>query len=117
MAARTSRAGRRLVLVSTLIFSAPLIDGQVARATVEGHRAEVERIVDELDRLHEQADILAEDYAVAVDEKTQLEGEIVEAEQRVAAKEAELDQLRGDLAEVAVRQFTGAGSDVLGPLF
>jgi cell wall-associated NlpC family hydrolase len=111
------RITRALVLASTIVVAAPMIDAQVASATVEGQRNEVERIVDELDRLHEQADILAEDYAVAVDEKNQLDVEIAEAEERVAAKEAELNQLRGDLAEVAVRTFTGAGADVLGPLF
>ena len=117
MAARTQRLSRALVLAATIVVAAPMIDAHVASATVEGQRGEVERIVDELDRLHEQADILAEDYAVAVDEKNQLDVEIVEAEQRVAAQEAELNQLRGDLAEVAVRTFTGAGADVLGPLF
>ncbi|HZB41503.1 MAG TPA: hypothetical protein VE487_11080, partial [Ilumatobacter sp.] len=94
------------------MIAAPMIDAGVASATVEDQRNEVERIVDELDNLHEQADILAEDYAVAVDEKNQLDIEIVKAEERVAAKQAELGTLQGDLAEVAVRTFTGAGSDV-----
>jgi cell wall-associated NlpC family hydrolase len=95
-----------------------MIDGHVASATsVEDQQREVERIVDQLDNLHEQADILAEDYAVAVDEKNQLDIEIAKAEERVAAKQAELTSLQGDLAEVAVRTFTGAGADVLGPLF
>ncbi len=111
------RLTRALVLVSTIVAVSPLIDGGAALATVEEQRTEVQRIVDELDRLHEQADILAEDYAVAVDDESQLKIEIGEAEQRVAAKEAELNALRGDLAEVAVRSFTGAGTDVLGPLF
>ena len=95
-----------------------MIDGHVASATsVEDQQREVERIVDQLDNLHEQADILAEDYAVAVDEKNQLDIEIAKAEERVAAKQAELTSLQGDLAAVAVRTFTGAGADVLGPLF
>jgi cell wall-associated NlpC family hydrolase len=111
------RLTRALVLVSTIVAVSPLIDGGAALATVEEQRTEVQRIVDELDRLHERADILAEDYAVAVDDESQLKIEIGEAEQRVADKEAELNALRGDLAEVAVRSFTGAGTDVLGPLF
>jgi cell wall-associated NlpC family hydrolase len=95
-----------------------MIDGHIASATsVEDQQNEVDRIVDQLDNLHEQADILAEDYAVAVDEKNQLDIDIAKSEQRVAAKQAELTSLQGDLAEVAVRTFTGAGSDVLGPLF
>jgi peptidoglycan DL-endopeptidase CwlO len=111
------RLTRALVLVSTIVAVSPLIDGGAALATVEEQRTEIQRIVDELDRLHERADILAEDYAVAVDDESQLKIEIGEAEQRVADKEAELNALRGDLAEVAVRSFTGAGTDVLGPLF
>jgi cell wall-associated NlpC family hydrolase len=118
MATRTHRLSRALVLVSTIVLAAPMIDAQVASATtVEDQQHEVDRIVDQLDKLHEQADILAEDYAVAVDEKNQLDIDIAKSEQRVAAKQAELTQLQGDLAAVAVRTFTGAGADVLGPLF
>jgi peptidoglycan DL-endopeptidase CwlO len=118
MATRPHRFSRALVLVATVVLTAPIIDGHVASATsVDDQRREVERIVDQLDSLHEQADILAEDYAVAVDEKNQLDIEIAKAEERVAAKQAELTTLQGDLAEVAVRTFTGAGADVLGPLF
>src|SRR6188472_3187078 len=118
MAKRPHRLSRALVLVSTIVVAAPMLDARIASATtVEDQKREVERIVDQLDDLHEQADILAEDYAVAVDEKNQLDIEIAKAEQRVAVKQDELSQLQGDLAEVAVRTFTGAGSDVLGPLF
>ena len=40
---------------------------------VDDQRREVERIVDQLDELEERADILAEEYVVAVDEKNQLD--------------------------------------------
>ncbi len=113
----TSRLSRVAVVVATLLFVLPFVSPNVVLATVDDQRREVARIVDELDRLHEQADILAEDYAEAMDQKNQLGVEIVEAEARVAEKEAELTALRGDLAAVAVQAFTGAGSDVLGPLF
>jgi cell wall-associated NlpC family hydrolase len=85
--------------------------------TVDQQRREVERIVDELERLEEQSDLLTEQYNVALGDKARLDEEVAEAEQRVAAKEAELAELRGDLASVAVRAFTGSGTDVLGPLF
>jgi cell wall-associated NlpC family hydrolase len=111
------RLSRALLLSSTLAVAAPMVFPEVARAAVGDQRREVERIVDELDRLHTQADILAEDYAEAVDRKNQLDQEVAAAAERVAAKEAELNALRGDLAEVAVRSFTGGGADVLGPLF
>jgi cell wall-associated NlpC family hydrolase len=111
------RLSRSLVAGACLVLASPAVFPEAASAGVEDARREVQRIVDELDRLETQADILAEDYAVAEDSKRQLDVEVAEAEQRVAAKEAELNQLRGDLSEVAIRSFTGAGTDVLGPLF
>lgn len=111
------RLSRAAIATASLVLVAPLALPEVASAGVEDARREVERIVDQLDALHTQADILAEDYAEAVDQKNQLDVEVAEAEARVAAKEAELNELRGDLSEVAIRSFTGAGEDVLGPLF
>lgn len=112
------RLTRAAVLAGALTLLVPFVSPEAVQATsVDRQRAEVERIVDELDRLHTQADILAEDYAEAVDRKRQLDEEIVDAEARVATKEQELNELRGDLAEVAVRAYTGRGADVLGPLF
>ena len=111
------RLAQVLVAASAFTFVLPTAFPEVAQAGVDDQRREVERIVDELDRLHQQADILAEDYAEAEDQKRQLDADVLEAEARVAAKEAELNSLRGDLSEVAIRAFTGAGGDVLGPLF
>lgn len=111
------RISHLLVAASTVVFVVPTAFPEAAYASVSDQRREVERIVDELDRLHTQADILAEDWAEAEDNLRQLDQEVIEAEARVAAKEAELGALRGDLSEMAVRAFTGAGGDVLGPLF
>jgi cell wall-associated NlpC family hydrolase len=101
-----------------IAVAAPAMNAEyVVASPVDDQRREVERIVDELADLEERADILAEDYVVAIDEKNQLDQEVLAARARVAVKEAELEVLRGDLSEVAVRAFTGAGGDVLGPLF
>ncbi|MEZ5297648.1 MAG: hypothetical protein R2697_15640 [Ilumatobacteraceae bacterium] len=108
---------RSAVVAAAIVLAAPAVFPEVAGASVGDAEREVQRIVDELERLHTQADVLAEDYAEAVDQKGQLDVEVTEAEQRVAAKQAELNSLRGDLSEVAIRSFTGAGADVLGPLF
>ena len=113
----TRRLTRALVVAGALVVALPTAFPEAVQAAVEDQRREVERIVDELDRLHEQADILAADYAEAVDQRRQLEKEVAAATERVAAKEAELETLRGDLSTVAVRSFTGGGGDVLGPLF
>ena len=112
------RRTRALLVACGIAVAAPAMNADyVVASPVDDQRREVERIVDELSDLEEQADILAEDYVVAIDEKNQLDEEVVAARARVAAKEAELEALRGDLSEVAVRAFTGAGGDVLGPLF
>jgi len=105
------------VAVASLLLVAPIALPEVASAGVDQAQAEVDRTVDMLDNLHQQADILAEDYNEALDRKAELDQEVAEAEAKVAAKEAELSKLRGDLGEVAVRAFTGSGTDVLGPLF
>lgn len=112
-----TRLARITVAVAAVTLAGPMIFPEVAQAAVGDQRREVERIVDELDRLHTQADILAEDWAEAEDNLRQLNVEVTEAEARVAAMEAQLDELRGDLSAVAVRAFTGSGQDVLGPLF
>ncbi len=96
----------------------PAMGSSVASAqTVDGQRAKVEDIVDELERLEEQANRIAEEYVEAIDNKTLLDAEIVEAEGRVAAKEAELAELQGSLGDMAVRSFVGGGAAPLGPLF
>lgn len=84
---------------------------------IDDQRAQVERIADELAALEEKSDILAEQYVQAIDEKNRLDAEVDAAEKRVAAKQAEVDQLRGELGEMAVRSFIGAGSNGLGPMF
>ncbi len=114
---RRVRLNRLILIAGSLTFVAPMMFPEVAQATVEDQRREVERIVDELDRLETQADILAEDWAEAEDNLRQLNIDVADAEASIAAKEAQLGELRGDLSEVAIRQFTGAGQDVLGPLF
>ena len=112
------RSTRAFLVGAALAAVAPLAHADyVVASPVDDQRREVQGIVDELDRLEEQSDILTEDYVVAVDEKNRLDEEVAAAEASVAAKEAELDELRGELSAVAVRSFTGAGTDVLGPLF
>ena len=108
---------RRAVAASAVILLSTVLTPSVVGAqSIDDQRREVERIVDELDRLHIKADMLAEDYAVAMDDQRRLSEDIALAESRVAERESELSALQGDLATVAVRAFTRSGSDVLGPL-
>ncbi len=105
-----------VVLASALMV--PAFTPTVASASpVDQQRQKVEDIVDELERLEEEALRLGEEYVLAVDAKARLDEEIVAAEASVAAKEAEIANLRGDLGEMAIRSFVGAGDTPLGPLF
>ncbi len=110
------RFRRGLGLAGVLVFSVPLLPDAAHAQTIDQQQAEVERIVDELERLHERADILAEDYAVAMDDQRRLNGDIDLAKGRVALRQAELAELQGDLSTVAVRAITRSGTHVLGPL-
>jgi len=107
---------RAAVVFTAVLVSTVLAPSVVDAQSIDDQRREVERIVDELDRLHVKADTLAEDYAVAMDDQRRLSEDIALAEARVAEREAELSSLQGDLATVAVRAFTRSGTDVLGPL-
>ena len=107
---------RAVATFAAILASTVLMPTVVVAQSIDDQRREVERIVDELDRLHVKADTLAEDYAVAMDDQRRLSEEIAIAESRVAEREAELTSLQGDLATVAVRAFTRSGTDVLGPL-
>jgi len=107
---------RAAVVFTAVLVSTVLAPSVVDAQSIDDQRREVERIVDELDRLHVKADTLAEDYAVAMDDQRRLSEDIALAEARVAEREAELTSLQGDLATVAVRAFTRSGTDVLGPL-
>lgn len=94
-----------------------LLPGAAHADPIEDQRAYVASITDQLENLERQSDILAEDYVTAVDELNQLEGDVSDAEAAVAKKQAEVDELQGQLGEVALQAFMGGGaSNVLGPL-
>lgn len=113
---RTVTRRRSLLAAAALVVSVPVLPQAVHAQSVDDQRREVERIVDELERLHERSDILAEDYAVAMDDQRRLNGDIEIARARVAERQNDLSRLQGDLGTVAVRAFTRSGTDVLGPL-
>jgi peptidoglycan DL-endopeptidase CwlO len=88
-----------------------------AAASSADKQREVEAIADELDRLHERLDILAEDYVVAIDDQRRLTEEVADAEVRVAAMEKRITRLQGDLGKLAVQAFvSGGGSGMLSEL-
>jgi len=109
---------RGLPVALAVTFAVPVALPTVVEAqSVDQQRQRVEDIVDELERLEERARQLGEDYNEAIDTKAQLDVEITDAEARIAEQEAELNQLRASLADMALRSFVGGGSVPLGPLF
>ena len=109
---------RGLPVALAVTFAVPVAVPTVVNAqSVDQQRQKVEDIVDQLEQLEERARQLGEDYNEAIDTKAQLDVEITDAEARIAEQEAELNQLRASLADMALRSFVGGGSVPLGPLF
>ena len=109
---------RGLPVALAVTFAVPSVVPTVASAQgVDQQRQRVDDIVDELERLEERARQLGEDYVEAIDTKGQLDVEIADAEARIAEQEAELNQLRASLSDMALRSFVGGGAAPLGPLF
>jgi len=109
---------RGLPVALAVTFVVPVAIPAVAQAqSVDQQRQKVEDIVDELERLEEQARKLGENYVEAINTKEQLDVEIVDAEARIADQEALLNRLRASLSDMALRSFVGGGSVPLGPLF
>jgi cell wall-associated NlpC family hydrolase len=109
---------RGLPVALAVTFAVPVALPTVVEAqSVDQQRQRVEDIVDQLERLEERARQLGEDYVEAIDTKSQLDTEIADAEARISEQEAELDELRSSLSDMALRSFVGGGSVPLGPLF
>ncbi|MET0144884.1 MAG: NlpC/P60 family protein [Ilumatobacteraceae bacterium] len=111
------RAAGLALVACALTVSVVLSPASANAQTVDEQKARVQQITDQLEALEERSDILAEDYVTAVDEKNRLDAEVAAAEQRVAAKAAEVDALRGQLSTVAVQTYMGVGTNGFGPLF
>lgn len=94
-----------------------VLPSPAAADPIDDQKALVAKITDELEELEERSDILAEDYVTANDELNQLTAEVKVAEQKVAEQQAAVDALRGQLSQVAVQAYMGAGTNGLGPMF
>jgi len=77
----------------------------------------VSQVTDQLEALETQSDILAENLVTALDEKTQLDAQVAAAEQKVAEQQAAVEALRGQLSQVAVQAYMGAGTSSSSPMF
>lgn len=110
---RRSRHTRRtaaLVALACVGIVAPAVLPTTASAEpIDDKRRQVAALADELERMTERLDALAEDYVEAVALGEELDGEIQTAQEDVSAAEAQLAQMRGTLYASAVTQFMHGG--------
>lgn len=111
----TSRL-RRLAAVSVAALVTVAVTSDVALTpvasaqSVDDQSRKVARLADQLERLEEEIDRYAEDYAAALDEQARLTEEIDATTIRVNELEAQLAELQGDLATVAIAAFVTGGA-------
>ena len=108
-----SFVGSRRALVATIAclpLCAPLLlPGRAGAIGSDEKRQQIENLADQLDKLEEQMMALDENYAESISLQEQLTDEIGQAEQDVAAAEAQVAEMRGTLYASAVNQFMHGG--------
>ena len=108
----------RLALGVTIALFGGSVSLQSASADgVSDQQAEVKRVLAQIDALDQKSGQFAELGAQALDEKAQLDAEIAVSQTKIAAQQAELNTLSGELSQVAVQKVMGGGSGAMGPLF
>src|SRR5918994_536390 len=104
-----------LAVTGATVVAVPLFAPKYAAADpIDDQRARVEQLTNQLEELERQADVLAEDYVVAMDELRQLEADVAAAEEAVAEQQAEVAALQDELSDVAIQAFMDAGTDGMG---
>ena len=115
---RHIRVGRGVVVAVALAAALPVALPTSASADpISDQKALVANVTDQLEALEQQSDILAENLVTALDEKTQLDAQVAAAEQKVAEQQAAVEALRGQLSQVAVQAYMGAGTGSSSPMF
>lgn len=105
-------SGWRRAAAATALLSAVVpvaVPGGASAEPVDDKRRQVAALADELERMTERLDALAEDYVEAVALEEELTAEIADAQAEVSAAEAQLAQMRGTLYLSAVTQFMHGG--------
>jgi cell wall-associated NlpC family hydrolase len=114
---RRHRAGRGLVVAVALAMLPAVLPTTASADPISDQKALVAQVADHLEELQAQSDQLAEDYAEAMTRKGELDAEVATAEQHVAEQKAAVEALRGQLSEVAVQAYMGAGTGGTSPVF
>jgi cell wall-associated NlpC family hydrolase len=114
---RHIRVGRGAVIALGMAVLPVVLPTTAAADPISDQKALVAKVTDQLESLENQADVLANDYATAMAEKADLDAKVATAQQQVAAQAAAVDALRGQLSQVAVQAYMGAGTDGASPMF
>ena len=114
---RAPRTIRFCLGIALALFGGAVSIEPVAADGISNQQGEVKRVLAEIDALEQKEGQFAELGAQALDLKSQLDVEIVVAQGKIAAQQAELNVLGGQLSNVAVQKVMGGGSGALGPLF
>jgi cell wall-associated NlpC family hydrolase len=114
---RRSRPIRCALGVVVAMFGALLAVPPVFADSISDQEQEVRQVAAEIDRMHEKVDQLNEQYVTYLNEKAELDAQIVVAQQRIAEQQGQLGILQGQLANVAIEKVMGGNSGVLNPLF
>jgi peptidoglycan DL-endopeptidase CwlO len=111
------RAAAALAAAVTLAGAIVAGERPVGASPIDDQKAKVAQITDQLAQLEKRSDILAEQFVIASAKVDETRVAVAETEKRIADKTHETNALRDQLAAMAVRTFTGAGSPQLNPLF
>jgi len=99
-------------LVCTLLLGGAgisLVESPAGAGSVDDAKRKVSQIADQLEAAEEEVDRLSEELAIAVENKRQLEVEIVSTEVEIAAKQTELGGVQGQMSDLAIEAFVGGG--------
>ncbi|MSO39537.1 MAG: hypothetical protein EXQ66_03875 [Ilumatobacteraceae bacterium] len=99
-------------LVCTLLLGGAgisLVESPASAGSVDDAKRKVSQIADQLEAAEEEVDRLSEELAIAVENKRQLEVEIVSTEVEIAAKQTELGGVQGQMSDLAIEAFVGGG--------
>ena len=103
--------------IALVLFGGAVAVQSAAADTVGQQEQQVKDVVAEIDRMQQKVDQYNEEYLGALNDQAAVETQITQSQQQIAAQEASLAVLQGQLANVAVEQFMGGGGGALGPLF
>src|SRR5262245_21552134 len=114
---RRLRAGRGAGVAVAVALLPAVLPTTASADPISDQQALVAQVTDHLEDLQAQSDQLAENYAEAMTQKGELDAQVAAGEQKVADQKAAVETLRGQLSEVAIQAYMGAGTGGTSPVF